>query len=59
MIIVGFHLRHGISSAFQSLGVDHPRHTPRIVAGGKVLAVVIGGGFAIIPVLVYLLGGRS
>ena len=25
MVLVGFHLRHGIASAFQSLGADHPR----------------------------------
>ena len=28
MIVVGSHLWHGVASAFQSLGADHPRWTP-------------------------------
>jgi succinate dehydrogenase / fumarate reductase cytochrome b subunit len=59
MIIVGLHLRHGISSAFQSLGIDHPRYTPKLLAGGTLLAILIGGGFAMIPVLVFFMRGRS
>jgi succinate dehydrogenase / fumarate reductase cytochrome b subunit len=58
MILIGMHLRHGISSAFQSLGADHPRYTPRILAGGFALAVLIGGGFALIPIWIFFLGGR-
>jgi succinate dehydrogenase / fumarate reductase, cytochrome b subunit len=55
-LLVGLHMRHGISSAFQSLGFDHPRYTGRIVAIGTVLAIVIAGGLAIIPIWVYLTG---
>ena len=54
MVLIGLHLRHGISSAFQSLGVDHPVYTKRLVAAGTVLAILIGGGFAVIPIWVYL-----
>lgn len=54
MLLVGSHLRHGFSSAFQSLGASHPVYTRRLVVIGTVLAIVIGGGFAIIPVWVYL-----
>jgi succinate dehydrogenase / fumarate reductase cytochrome b subunit len=53
MILIGFHLRHGISSAFQSIGVDHPVYTKRLIVVGTMLAIVIGGGFAIIPIWVY------
>jgi succinate dehydrogenase / fumarate reductase cytochrome b subunit len=53
-LAVGLHLRHGISSGFQSLGLDHPRYTRRLVTWGIVGAVVIGGGLAIIPVWVHL-----
>jgi succinate dehydrogenase / fumarate reductase cytochrome b subunit len=59
MTVVGFHLRHGISSAFQSLGVEHDRLGERLVTFGTVLAVVIGGGFALIPLWVYFLGSGS
>jgi succinate dehydrogenase / fumarate reductase cytochrome b subunit len=54
VILVGLHLRHGISSAFQSAGADHPVYTKRLTVLGTVLAVLISGGFAIIPVWVYL-----
>lgn len=53
-LLVALHLRHGIASAFQSVGLDHPVYTRRLVTWGIVLAVVIGGGLATIPVLVYL-----
>ena len=53
-VLVGFHLRHGISSAFQSLGADHPIYTKRLVLLGTILAVLIGAGFALIPIWVYL-----
>jgi succinate dehydrogenase / fumarate reductase, cytochrome b subunit len=53
-LLVGLHLRHGISSGFQSLGFDHPRYTRQLTRWGVVLAVIIGGGLAMIPVWVYL-----
>jgi succinate dehydrogenase / fumarate reductase cytochrome b subunit len=54
MIVVGSHLWHGIASGFQSLGADHPRITPRLLVAGKVLAVLIAGGFIVIAAWVYL-----
>ncbi len=56
MLVVGSHLWHGASSAFQSLGFDHPRWTPRILAFGKIMAVVIAGGFILIAVWAYVAG---
>ncbi len=53
MGVVGMHLRHGTSSAFQSLGLMTPGWTPTILSGGLGLAVVLAGGFALIPVWVY------
>jgi succinate dehydrogenase / fumarate reductase cytochrome b subunit len=53
MAIVGLHVRHGFSSAFQSLGIDHPRYTKRLLAIGVALAIIIGAGFALIPLLFY------
>jgi succinate dehydrogenase / fumarate reductase cytochrome b subunit len=58
MVLVGMHLRHGFSSAFQSLGAEHPRYTRRLLTAGKIVAIAIGGGFALIPVLVFLMGAR-
>lgn len=52
-LVVGLHLRHGIASGFQSLGLDHPRYTKQLVIWGIIGAVVIAGGLAAIPVWVY------
>jgi succinate dehydrogenase / fumarate reductase cytochrome b subunit len=54
MAVVGSHLWHGISSAFQSLGADQPRWTPRLLVAGKVVAVMIAGTFMVIAVWAYL-----
>ena len=54
MVLIGFHLRHGIASAFQSVGADHPVYTKRLVVLGTVVAILIAGGFAIIPIWLYL-----
>ena len=52
-IIVGLHLRHGIASGFQSVGIDHPLYTRRLTLWGTILAIVIGGGLGLIPIWVY------
>ncbi len=59
LVLLGFHLWHGFSSAFESLGGDEPRYTPRVLLAGKILAVLIGGGFVFIPLWVFFTGGRS
>src|SRR5437763_1023155 len=53
MIVVGSHLWHGVASGFQSLGADHPKITPTLLVAGKVLAVLIAGGFIVIAAWVY------
>jgi succinate dehydrogenase / fumarate reductase cytochrome b subunit len=53
MLVVGSHLWHGASSAFQSLGLVHARWTPRLILAGKVLAVLVAGAFIAIAVWVY------
>ena len=58
MAVIGFHLWHGVPSIAQSLGIDHPKHTPRILWIGRALAVLIAGGFFILPLYTYLLGAR-
>ena len=59
MVVVGSHLWHGIASALQSLGFDHPVWTPRVLVAAKVLAVLLAGGFMVIAVWVYMQhGGR-
>ena len=57
MIILGYHLRHGFWSAFQSLGTMHPRYTKLIYGLGVALALVIAIGFLVLPLYVFLGGG--
>ena len=57
MVVVGMHLSWGLSSAFQSMGVEHPRYNAFIRGAGLTIAVLMGIGFALIPVVIYF-GGR-
>jgi succinate dehydrogenase / fumarate reductase cytochrome b subunit len=52
MILVGFHLSHGIWSMFQSLGFSHPRYTPIIKKIAAVFSWVLIAGFVAVPVAV-------
>ena len=54
MGIVGLHLRHGVSSALQSLGLMPAGATRAFLGMGALVAVLIAGGFALIPLWVYL-----
>ena len=55
MAVMAFHLWHGFASAFQSLGLNHPKFTPIIQLFGKGFAIVVPLLFAIIPVFLYLI----
>ncbi len=54
MILLGLHLRHGFWSMFQSLGINHPRHTPLLQKAAIAFAIIITAGFISIPVSVLL-----
>jgi succinate dehydrogenase (or fumarate reductase) cytochrome b subunit, b558 family len=49
-LLLGWHLSHGFRSAFQSLGINHPKYTKAIENLGKVFALVIALGFASFPI---------
>lgn len=59
MLVVGSHLWHGVASSFQSLGIDSPTWTPRILAAGKIAAVVIAGGFIAIAIWAFAQGAGA
>jgi succinate dehydrogenase / fumarate reductase cytochrome b subunit len=59
MVVVGSHLWHGVSSAFQSLGLDQPAWTRFILPAGKTVAVLIAGGFIVIALWAHFAGVRS
>ena len=52
MVLLGLHIRHGAWSMVQSLGVNHPRHTPLLKKAAAVLAIAIVAGYASIPISV-------
>jgi succinate dehydrogenase / fumarate reductase cytochrome b subunit len=54
IVLLGLHLRHGLWSAFQSLGMNHPRHTPILKSSAWVIAVAITLGYIAIPISVLL-----
>ncbi len=53
VLAVGFHLRHGIWSVTQTLGIDSPRRNGRLRAGANALTLAVVGGFVSVPVLVW------
>jgi succinate dehydrogenase / fumarate reductase cytochrome b subunit len=48
-IVLGYHVLHGFQSAFQTLGIDHPRYTPLIKALSFVFAMTVAVGFGAFP----------
>ena len=52
--LLGLHLRHGLWSMFQSLGIHQPQHTARLKAAALVIAVLIVLGYISIPISVLL-----
>jgi succinate dehydrogenase / fumarate reductase cytochrome b subunit len=53
MVGLAFHLSHGFSSAFQTLGVNHRKYTPFIKKLGIVYAILIPAAFASIPLIMF------
>lgn len=53
MAALGMHLRHGVWSAAQTLGLTSSSRSQRNAkAAGMIAAVVIAGGFALVPVFI-------
>jgi succinate dehydrogenase / fumarate reductase, cytochrome b subunit len=52
MGLLCLHLRHGLWSMFQTLGVHHPRHMPRLRRLATAFALFIFFGFISIPIAV-------
>jgi succinate dehydrogenase / fumarate reductase, cytochrome b subunit len=52
MMLLCLHLRHGVWSMFQTLGVNHPRYTPILRVAATIFALVVAIGFVSIPVSV-------
>ena len=55
MFVLAFHLLHGFASAFQSLGLNHPKYNGLIRGFGKGFAILVPLLFAIIPVYIHFI----
>ena len=53
MFSLGFHLLHGFSSAFQSLGINHSKYNPMIKSVGFGFSIIIPLLFALMPLSIY------
>jgi succinate dehydrogenase / fumarate reductase, cytochrome b subunit len=52
VILVAFHVRHGLWSALQTVGASHPRYSPFIHKLSIVFAVIVGIGFGSLPLVI-------
>jgi len=52
MVLLCTHLYHGVWSMFQSVGVSHPKYTPRLKRGAAIIAILLAIGYISIPVAV-------
>jgi succinate dehydrogenase / fumarate reductase, cytochrome b subunit len=56
MLAAAMHTAHGFSSAFQSFGWSHPLWMPKVKTLGVIYAITVGGGFALISILLHVKG---
>lgn len=54
MVALGLHIHHGFESSTRTLGFHRPTRARVIKRSGDVLAVVIAGGFIVVPVAVMI-----
>ena len=54
MVFLGFHLRHGVWSAIQSLGVMPKRYLNVIYILGSIVGVLLALGFLLLPIWLYI-----
>jgi succinate dehydrogenase / fumarate reductase cytochrome b subunit len=55
MVVVGLHVRHGLWSAFQTIGANHPKYMPFIEWLSIVFAVIVAVGFGSLPLAILAL----
>ena len=53
MIVLLLHLRHGVQSLFQSLGLTNDSTLPKLETGGRWTAGILMLGFILIPITIF------
>lgn len=59
LVLLGFHLSHGVGSVFQSFGWMNGRYQPLLRKISVIYAVVVAAGFISQPVYVYFFAGQG
>jgi succinate dehydrogenase / fumarate reductase cytochrome b subunit len=55
VIIVALHVRHGLWSAFQTIGANHPKYMPAIMVVSVLFGLVVGLGFGALPIYILVI----
>ena len=55
MIVAAIHVSHGLWSAFQTIGANHPKYMPFIKGASFVISLIVGIGFGFIPLYIALM----
>ena len=56
MIVAALHVSHGLWSAFQTIGANHSKYMPFIMALSIIFSLAVGFGFGIIPIYLSFAG---
>ena len=54
MVVVALHVRHGVWSGFQTLGLNHVKYMPALERLGIAYALLLGVGFGLIPFYMFV-----
>ena len=54
MILVAVHVSHGLWSAFQTIGANHPKYMPAVRILSIVFALMVGIGFGMLPIIILI-----
>ena len=55
LVALALHLLHGFQSAFQTLGLTHPKYTPLVKILGYAFSILVPLGFATMPIYFYVM----
>lgn len=58
VVSLGVHVSHGFWSAFQSLGLNHPKYMPKLKCAAWAFGILVGGGFSALAIFCYFQGVR-
>ena len=56
VIVAAIHVSHGLWSAFQTIGANHPKYMPLIMGVSVGFSLAVGFGFGFLPIYVYVAG---